>query len=79
MRITITNGRENPGKVYAGAAAREKKIVVELILLGGWSKDCCSLDGEDNSGVIRRAKNVSSKAFLIIFPAEWEALLMNSV
>jgi len=78
MRITITNGRENPGEVYAGAAAREKKIVVELILLGGWSKDCVPLM-ERTTVELSDELKTCPRSLPHHLPSEWEALLMNSV
>ena len=46
LGVAVADLAEDPGEVYAGAAAGEEQVVVEPVLLGRWALKSRALDGK---------------------------------
>jgi hypothetical protein len=65
-----------PAEVDSGAAATEEKVIIEFVLLRGWTSAfeypfrSGSFDGENDSGIIIVYEDVASKAIRVWFKSE---------
>jgi hypothetical protein len=73
-----------PAPIYEGTATAEQKIIVEFVLLSGRFTTTepsgrGTLDGEDDNGVVRGSKDVTTESIAIGLPPHWIALRLAIV